>query len=355
MMIKMISISLTIFLCVACNQTQVKKEQQHNISAERGIETPLSHDEVTGKRYALIIGNASYNTDPNIKALKNPVNDARDMRVLLKKVGFEVIYHENTKDRETMEIAVAKFTRKLEENRGVGLFYYAGHGIQAKGINYLIPTQVKIPTQVELKYRAMSANFVLEQMEAAKNKLNMIILDACRNNPLPAGRRSASKRGLASMNNPTGSIIIFATAAGESAYDGDEDNGLFTKHLLRGIKDYGYMPVESMLKKVRNAVEQETINEAVPQVPWEKSSLKGDFCFLGCTNPNNTQASRDVAIAQLQAKKEAEKAKRLEKEIERLKRTPNKAAEKRAEESEQRSRQSTPEIIQEAPIMMPSF
>lgn len=166
----------------------------------------------------------------------------------------------------------------------MGLFFYAGHGIQADGTNYLIPTKVKIPTQVELKHRAMSADFVLEKMEYTKSDLNIVILDACRNNPLPEGR-GGTRSGLAEMNGQN-SMIIFSTAPGAKAYDGSGRNSVFTKHLLNGIKKYGYMPIEGMLKQVNKAVRRETSNKPVQQVPWMNSSLADNFCFSqsGCTN-----------------------------------------------------------------------
>jgi uncharacterized caspase-like protein len=300
------------------------------------------------KRYALVIGNAKYVGDPNIKPLKNPVNDARDMKKALEQVGFKVIYRENVPNRENMEKAVDEFTRNIE-NGGIGLFYYAGHGVQAYGINYLIPTKVSVPTQVELKHRAMPANFVLDKMEFARNDLNIIILDACRNNPLPTRGRDVVKGGLAEMRSPAGSILIYSTAPGERAYDGTGRNGVFTKHLLKGIKEHGYMQVEAMLKNVRMAVEQETLLEPVPQVPWQNSSLKRDFCFSqsGCIDPEAEKARYEAEKAKIQLEEERRRA---DKERRRANEERRRAEEARvnAEKAERRAKQEAAAAAEES-------
>ncbi|OAD19866.1 peptidase C14 caspase catalytic subunit p20 [Candidatus Thiomargarita nelsonii] len=280
---------------------------------------------------------ADYVGDPNIKKLRNPVNDASDMAKTLRELGFDhVTLKTDLPNGEAMEKAVHQFSLKLERG-GVGLFYYAGHGVQGTdGENYLIPTQVSIPTQVEIKRRAMPAKYVLDKMEyARKNELNIIILDACRNNPLPARGREVLKSGLAEMPSPAGSILIFSTAPGSRAYDGSGRNGVFTKHFLKGMKKYAHMDIEQMLKRVRKAVEHETETEPVPQVPWQNSSLKRDFCFSpsGCTDPELEEARRQAILekkrakrAQAKLKARAEnKAKRLAEEAEQTKRELEKA------------------------------
>jgi len=337
--IRLISImALLSLLAAACNQENIKQSQtkmggQEKQSTQNKVDSIVPRTE---KRYALVIGNANYVGDPNIKPLKNPVNDAKDMAQTLRELGFDqVMLKTNIPNGEAMEKAVHQFSLKLEGG-GVGLFYYAGHGIQgADGENYLIPTQVSIPTQVEIKRRAMPAKYVLDKMEYARNELNIIILDACRNNPLPARGREVVKSGLAEMPSPAGSIIIFATAPGARAYDGYGRNGVFTKYFLKGMKKYGHMDIEQMLKRVRNAVGRETKQESVPQVPWQNSSLKRDFCFSpsGCFDPALEEARRQAKIqkeraerAQAKLKKQAEdKAKRLAEEAEKTKRELEKA------------------------------
>jgi len=347
----------------ACNQVKLDQASTNvrSIGEDQAYTSSLTNPQLTerglnrvdkpriDKRYALVIGNANYTGDRNIKPLKNPLHDARDMRDALKSVGFEVIYRENVPNGEQMERAVEKFTQKLE-NGGVGLFFYAGHGVQAQGINYLIPTRVSIPTQIELKHRAMRAEYVLEKMEYARNGMNIIILDACRNNPLPARGRSASKTGLAKMDNPSGSILIFATAAGDTAYDGKGRNGVFTKHLLRGIKNYGDLPVEAMLKKVRIAVEQETIDEPVPQIPWQNSSLKRDFCFSpsGCFDPA-AEARQQIEQAELARKQAEERARQQIEQVELARKQAEEQARQQIEQAEL-AKQQAEERVRKARI-----
>ncbi len=270
--------------------------------------TEKSDNKVKGKRYALVIGNANYKGDPNILPLRNPVNDARDMRKTLQDVGFEVIYRENAASREEMMDAVQAFRDKLHPG-SVGVFYYAGHGVQVNGENYLIPIRAKLPSEQKVKYQTLSANYVLAQMEEAGNGSNIIILDACRDNPLPKEpitkaplvaesrglkktggdspekMRSIGTPGLAEMRSPNGSIIAFATAPNKPALDGKGRNGTYTKYLLKAIKMPG-LTVEAMLKQVRELVSRETKKQ---QIPWENSSLTGEFCFAGCQQQPKTE------------------------------------------------------------------
>ena len=221
-------------------------------------------------RLALVIGNGGYQSSP----LKNPVNDAADMASALKKLGFEVIHKENSGLR-AMEEAVRLFGRRLKGG-GVGLFYFAGHGVQIAGKNYLIPIGARMEEETDVKFEAMDAGRVLDAMYNAANRLNIVILDACRNNPFARSFRNVSK-GLARMDAPTGTIIAYATAPGKLAADGVGRNGTYTRHLLRHITA-GSMKVEEFFKNVRVGVLKET-NRL--QTPWESSSLTGDFYFAG--------------------------------------------------------------------------
>ena len=157
------------------------------------------------QKTALVIGNGAYRSSP----LRNPVNDATDITSLLKKLGFKVILKTNATQR-TMENSIRDFGRKLR-NGGVGLFYYAGHAIQVHGTNYLLPIDAQIESESDVKYEAIDAGRVLGKMEDAGNGLNIIILDACRDNPFARGFRT-SEKGLARMDAPTGSILAYATA-----------------------------------------------------------------------------------------------------------------------------------------------
>lgn len=221
----------------------------------------------SGPRVALVIGNASYSSAP----LANPLNDARAVSQQLRRLGFEVISLENASQKQ-MHDAVRKFGDALTQ--GVGLFYYAGHGVQVKGRNYLVPVDAQIEREDEVPYKAFDVGQVLEKMETAKNPLNIVILDACRNNPFARSSRS-SATGLAQMDAPTGSIIAFATAPGAEAADGAGGNGLYTSYLLRNMATPG-LKVEDVFKRTRVAVKQASNGR---QIPWESTSLEGDFYF----------------------------------------------------------------------------
>jgi len=159
---------------------------------------------------------------------------------------------------------------------GVGLFFYAGHGVQVGGINYLVPIGADILREDEIIDEGVDAGSVLRKMESAGNRLNMVFLDACRNNPYIKSSRSLQK-GLGIMEAPKGSLIVYSTAPGRTAADGDGMNGIFTKHLLRYIT-IPNLEIQQMLRRVRADVIEET-NDL--QIPWEHSSLTGDFYFRG--------------------------------------------------------------------------
>lgn len=217
---------------------------------------------------ALVIGNGSYADSP----LKNPVNDARAMAKSLREMGFEVLTRENA-NLQQMDDAVREFGRRLERAH-VGLFYFAGHGIQIKGRNFLIPVGADFQHEDEVSYRSLDAGQVLDKMDSAKTRVNLIILDACRNNPFHRNFR-ARRQGLAEMEAPAGTLIGFATAPGAVALDGEGIHGVYTQHLLKQMSEQG-LPVEQVFKRVRVGVSAETGER---QIPWESSSLREDFQF----------------------------------------------------------------------------
>nr|VFJ48811.1 MAG: Formylglycine-generating enzyme, required for sulfatase activity, contains SUMF1/FGE domain [Candidatus Kentron sp. FW] len=221
------------------------------------------------QRVALVIGNWAYESSP----LKNPRNDAADIAGTLGQLGFDVIHKTNT-DRKTLRNVIRTFGRRIRKG-GVGLFYYAGHGMQVEGRNYLIPVGADIQEENEVADESVSANLVLKKMHAADNRLNIVILDACRDNPFARSFRSGS-RGLARMDAPTGTLIAYATGPGRVAADGTSRNSPFTKHLLAQIKVPG-QKAEEVFKQVRVGVRKDTGNK---QTPWEASSLTGDFYFV---------------------------------------------------------------------------
>ncbi len=221
------------------------------------------------QRYALVIGNSNY----KIGLLKNPVNDANDMANVLKEKGFKVQTLLNANQRE-MDKAITQFTNRLHENNAVGLFYYAGHGIEVDGHNYLIPLEANIENETDVKYESVDAGRVMDGMERAGNNLNMVILDACRNNPFARSFRSGS-RGLARMDAAKGSLVLYATSPGDIASDGSGRNGLFTQHLLASINKPN-LKVEDVFKRTAKLVYQATNGK---QIPWQSGVIIDDFYF----------------------------------------------------------------------------
>ena len=219
-------------------------------------------------RVALVIGNAAYKEVP----LNNPVNDARAMAVALRHLGFEVISVDEANHKQ-MQGAVLQFAQQLQ-SQDTGLFYYAGHGIQVDGSNYLIPRGAEISSEVSVRFEAINVGDILDVMEKAGNKLNVVILDACRNNPFERRLRGNS-RGLAAIDAAAGTLIAYATAPGSVAADGTDKNGLYTEALLDALAVPG-LKVEEVFKQVRINV-AERFNGL--QIPWESSSLTGDFVF----------------------------------------------------------------------------
>lgn len=270
------------FMLIACNQTkpnynEIKPHCNKGIANDKGIcriatnprtkPTPIK----ISKRVALVIGNADYKFAP----LKNPVNDAKGMTEVLKDLGFYVIYEKNA-NRELMIAAINKFQKKLGKDV-LGLFYFSGHGIQHEGINYMIPIDMSELTVSNVKFNSVKIDYVLSTMTETNNQVNIIILDACRDNPFQKGYKTMATKGLAIVNYaPSGSLIAYATAPNQVAKDGYGDNSPYTKHLKTIIRKPG-LSIEKMFKEVRNAVLKETNDQ---QTPWEHSSLKGDDIYL---------------------------------------------------------------------------
>jgi len=234
------------------------------------ISTAIYADE---NRVALVVGNGSYNMAP----LKNPVNDATDIAQSLQQLGFEVIRGTDL-NRKQLRQHIREFGGLLKK-ADVGFFYFAGHGIQFDGENYLIPVSTDMQSEDEVVDEAISVSSVLHKMEGAGNAINIVVLDACRNNPFASSFRSVT-RGLTRLDGPTGSIIAYATAPGKIASDGSGKNGLYTQHLLNYIHQPG-MSIEQVFKKVRVGVIGDTGGK---QIPWENSSLLGDFYFVKKAN-----------------------------------------------------------------------
>jgi len=222
------------------------------------------------KGQALVIGNSRYR---HISPLANPANDATDISTTLKGLGFEVALAVDA-THQAMENEILRFGRKLRKG-GVGLFYFAGHGVQVSGRNYLIPIDANVDSESDIQFETVDAGRVLGKMEDAGNGINIVILDACRNNPF-AGKFRSGSSGLAKMEAPTGSILAYATAPGSVAADGEGRNGLYTAKLLKFIGQQG-LSIEDCFKMVRIEVMEASENR---QVPWESSSLTANFYFV---------------------------------------------------------------------------
>lgn len=231
-------------------------------------EKPPAVRAIKEHRVALVIGNARYSGSP----LKNPVNDARAMARSLRELGFDVIEKIDAGQKD-INRAITQFRQKITSD-SVALFYYAGHGMQVRGNNYLIPVDANISTEATIGTEAVNMDTVLQQLNEAGSRVNIVILDACRNNPYERRFRGTSG-GLASMDAPKGTLIAYATAPGKVAMDGEGSNGLYTSELLKALRKPG-LQVEEVFKQVRIQVTQASGDS---QTPWESSSLTGQFYF----------------------------------------------------------------------------
>ena len=256
----------------------------------RSLDAPstAAQGQALGKRIALVVGNSSYASSP----LTNPVNDAALIAATLADLGFEVQLQKNS-DQAGMKRAIQAFGAALERAGAdsVGLFYYAGHGVQLNGRNYLIPVGANIERDADVEIEAVSADWVLEQMRYARNRLNFVILDACRNNPFARSFRSAD-HGLAKMDAPAGVLIAYSTAPGDVAADGAGANSPYTESLSRAMRESD-QAAELMFKQARDSVRQMTSER---QTPWEASSLTGqNFYFAGAKRVARIEPAPNVA------------------------------------------------------------
>lgn len=265
---------ITVFLALC---TVFSSHAQHH--------TIVAYDQPE-QRVALVIGNSAYGDSP----LANPVNDAKDIAQALVGLGYGVIYKENVTQNE-MKSAIRAFGERIR-NGGVGLFYFAGHGVQVNGENYLVPIGAIITKEEEIEYESVNIGFVLAQMANTRSQSNVVILDACRTNAFRSLR--STERGLAVMRAPAGTIIGFATAPGDVASDGSGRNGLYTQCLLEALKIEG-LGIEDFFKRVRVSVIAKSHGK---QVPWDHSSFIKDFYFRPLTTKleegNKTTDSRPV-------------------------------------------------------------
>jgi len=228
------------------------------------------------KRFALVIGNSNYPKE--IGVLKNPVNDATDLAKELENSNFEVQLLTNATYGQ-MRAAMLRFKEKVDANerdKTVSLFYYAGHGLQGEDENYLVPVDAKIEFEDDIvRYCFPVQRMVLSNMERSNSRMNIVILDACRNNPFPALTRSLGGQGLGEMRRARGSFIAYATAPGSVASDGQGRNGLYTQELLKAMRKPG-LTIEQVFKEVRQNVLRLSGDK---QNTWDSSNIIGEFYF----------------------------------------------------------------------------
>lgn len=253
------------------NYSTLEKFKEHEDTKpviEKNKET-AAHKE---KRIALVVGNSAYLDNE----LPNPVNDASDMAIKLQSLGFEVVLLKNASHRE-LDNKISEFACKAA-GFDVAMFYYAGHGIQYNGANYLIPIDAILRSAKDIEYECTDVNRVLSNMEDSGCKMNIICLDACRNNPFERSwmRSGGKQRGLSAINAPIGTFISYATAPGSTAADGISRNSPYTAALLQ-VLDTRDLPIETVFKRVASLVYNSTSHQ---QIPWYSSSLfNGDFIF----------------------------------------------------------------------------
>lgn len=222
---------------------------------------------------ALVIGNSDY----DYSQLQNPVNDAKAMTKKLLDMKFHVTQATNL-DHTKMQETIQEFEQSLSK-QDVAFFYFSGHGAQVNGKNFLIPVNNNGINEKNLENTAVSAQNVLAMMEDANKGMNILILDACRNNPYVGSTRVGLSRGLARISPPRGALIAFATEPGGIAFDGDGVNGLYTTYLLKALNKAKNKRIVDVFMEIRNPVEEDS---GGTQKPWYQASLSKPFCFGGC-------------------------------------------------------------------------
>ena len=212
-------------------------------------------------RFALVVGNSNY---AELGKLKNPGNDANDMAGALKGLGFNVTLLLDA-DLVTMDEAVLRLKTNLAQRAdSIGFFFYAGHGVQSQGVNYLIPSDARIPGESYLRVRALPAQTVMDNLQESRNVLNVVVLDACRDNPFSWGR--SGSRGLSVVGTQSaGSLVAYATSAGATAQDGAGRNGVFTTELLKNIVTPG-LDIDEVFKRTGAAVQSVSLGKQTPAV-----------------------------------------------------------------------------------------
>ncbi|MES2283630.1 MAG: caspase family protein [Pseudomonadota bacterium] len=258
-------------------------------------------------RVALIIGNSAYANSP----LVNPANDAQAMADVLKRLGFNVVeLRDGT--RAQMSAAISRVSDSLKGKQGVGMLYYAGHGLQLDWRNYMVPVDANLKSAADVPGQTIDLSSVVDIFKAAGNRMNIVVLDACRDNPF--GGNTSSAKGLAQLDAPPSTFLAYATAPGNVAEDGDEKsgNGLYTQYLLQELKR-PTAKIEDVFKRVRLNVRKQSQGR---QIPWESTSLEDDFFFNDgaryTIKPEELERMAASALAKVNEKDRAAEAARLQ-------------------------------------------
>ncbi|MEI6558364.1 MAG: caspase family protein [Rhodospirillaceae bacterium] len=279
---------VALMLPVAAPSAAAEDDRGVRMTAGNGAVAPAE------RRVALVIGNGAYRNAP---PLANPPNDARTVAEAVRAAGFELVSGKVMLDldRAGTEQAIRAFGQQLRGG-AIGLFYYAGHGVQISGANYLVPVSANLSSEADVKYELVDVNYVLDEMTHAGNRLNMVILDACRNNPFGGRGMRSTSSGLAQMQAPSGTVISYATQPGNVAADGSGGNSPFTEALATSIRKPGRSVFE-VFNDVGIAVKKKT---GGVQQPWLATSpIEGQFYFVPGAEPAPAPAAAPAPVAAL--------------------------------------------------------
>jgi formylglycine-generating enzyme required for sulfatase activity len=264
-----------------------KKKAKKAATEDRGLAV-VEKNRATGKRIALVIGNGSYRHTDSMPKLANPPNDADDMATALRRFGFEVIAKKNL-TKEEMDETITDFGRKIADS-DAALFYYAGHGLQVKGQNYMVPVDANIDSEAKVPYRAVNVNQLLEEMDSSRSRVNIVMLDACRNNPISGKFRSGSSRGLAPPSTmPKGTVVVYATDPGNVAADGGGRNGVFTSGLLTAFRGND-LTLGGVLYAASKQVQDATGRQQTPYINGP-ATVQREFSFVSPSSMTDLQPS----------------------------------------------------------------
>jgi len=283
----LILLSFAFMTSSAYTAEPAKKKAKKGTTDDRGLAV-VEKNRDGRKRVALVIGNGSYRYTDSMPKLANPANDADDMAAALRRFGFEVISKKNL-TKEEMDEVITDFGRKIADS-DAALFYYAGHGLQVKGQNYMVPVDANIDSEAKVPYRAVNVNQLLEEMDSSRSRVNIVMLDACRNNPISGKFRSGASRGLAPpASMPKGTVIVYATDPGNVAADGGGRNGAFTSGLLSAFKGND-LTLGGVLYAASKQVQNATGQQQTPYVNGP-ATVQREFSFIQASEMTDLKPS----------------------------------------------------------------